>query len=76
MSVTEISNKYAEPIAFMGTGVGWTGIFLSAFNLIAVLLTITVTAISLYLVWPRFSREFKERGLFNRVKDESDEVEK
>lgn len=68
MSMQEISYIHGERIAILASGTGWGSLVFSGFSFVAVVLTAILSLISLYLVWPRFYKEFKERGILNRIR--------
>ena len=56
--------RTTETIGAVGSIVGWTTFALGALQVTALVLTIIVTGITLYMVWPRFWARFKRDGFF------------
>ena len=53
-------------VAVMGTAVSWVSYLLGLLQTVALLLTILVTSVTLYLLFPKFLRRFRRDGFFPR----------
>lgn len=62
-------SKNPETIAMALTGISWTTLIIGLFQISALILTVLLTSMSIYLIWPKFWEKFKRDGFIPK-KDE------